>query len=218
MWLSARNTQSMRRSPYRGAARAHEPTIPCRDSGSPASGNVAAVSPLSRRAFLGVLGTVAGTVAVGCDESSTTSPTDTPDSSVPPAGTPRSESTGVDSADAGIVAAAVATHRGLQATYRGLTRVHPSTRPQVEVLVDQLAAHLSALGQPAAATDPPARTLRRRSRALTEVRDAEASAGSDRLADSLLAESGDLARVLASVAASHAQHVDVLDDLLRVDE
>ncbi len=111
----------------------------------------------------------------------------------------------------------MATHRALQASYRGLIRTHPSIRPRVEVLADQLGEHLIALGAPASPSDPATRAPRRQGRALAQVRDAESGAGADRLADSLLAESGDLARVLASVAACHAQHVDVLESLLRTD-
>ncbi len=167
------------------------------------SGSVTAVSPLSRRAFLGVAGSVAAAGVVGCDESSTTPRTDAPGSGTP--GSP----------DTDIVAAVVASHQALQSVYRALVRAHPSTRPQGEVLIDHLAEHLSALGEPTTPGGPPRRMSPRRSRAVASVRAAEASARRDRTADSLLAESGDLARVLASVAACHAQHVIVLDDLQR---
>jgi len=113
-----------------------------------------------------------------------------------------------------MIASAVVSHRALQASYRGLTRAHPSTRPDVEVLVDHLGEHLSALGHPVSPTDPPSRTEGNQTRALARLRAAEATAGADRAAASLVAESGDLARVLASVAACHAQHVALLDDLL----
>lgn len=112
------------------------------------------------------------------------------------------------------MAAAVATHRELQSAYRGLASTHPSTRPDVRTLVDHLGEHLRALGQPAAPSRPPARTPHRVRAALAGVRDAESSAVADRSAAARLAESGDLARALASIAACHAQHTDALTDLL----
>ncbi|MGI8985974.1 MAG: twin-arginine translocation signal domain-containing protein [Nocardioidaceae bacterium] len=158
------------------------------------------MSSLSRRTFLGAAGAVAGAAVVGCDGSSPTA---------------RSGPAGTGAPDAELVAAAVTTHRALLASYGGIVRAHPSTRPEVKVLMDQLGEHLSALGAPTHQSGRPPPARRRRPEALTALRDAEAGASADRVADSRFAESGDVARVLASVAACHAQHVDVLDDLLR---
>lgn len=174
------------------------------------------MSPLSRRTFsglavLGFAGMVAG-AAAGCDESSA------PRSEVQPSGVPTGTGgpapTTAPGPDVDIVAAAVAANRALQASYRGLTRAHPTLRPQVDVLADQLGEHLLALGEAPSPVLPLPRTPRRAARALAAVRDAEVSARAGRGADSLVAESGDLARVLASMAGCHAQHVDVLGDVL----
>lgn len=148
---------------------------------------------------------------MGCDGAA---PTGTGGSDAAPESA-RPEPAGPQASDLDIVAAAVATHTTLLGSYRELIAAHPSTRPGVAVLVDQLGAHLSALGGAGSPTDQPARTSAGRTLALTRLRGAESRASADRLADCLLAGSGDLARVLASVAACHAQHVDVLDDLVR---
>jgi hypothetical protein len=97
--------------------------------------------------------------------------------------------------------------------YTGLVAAHPEVRRAVVPLRAHLVEHLTALGE--SAGNEPAPSARSRRRALDALAAAERTATQDRLADARTAASGDLARVLASIAASHAQHVVVLDGLSR---
>jgi hypothetical protein len=102
--------------------------------------------------------------------------------------------------------------RRLAESYEGLAARHPGTRRATVLLRTHLREHLDALGDqaPGAAR---ARSSRSRRQALRELAAAERAASAARLDDALNAASGDLARVLASMAASHAQHALILGEL-----
>lgn len=158
-------------------------------------------------------------LVTGCDEPSSapattsapTPPPETPalggradDGSPPPASTA--------SSDQNLVARAVEQTRRLAESYDGLAVRHPGTRRATALLRTHLREHLDALGDqaPATARRPTPRSRRRAVRALAA---AEQAASAARLDDALIAASGDLARVLASMAASHAQHALILSEL-----
>lgn len=95
--------------------------------------------------------------------------------------------------------------------YTGLVAVHPEVRRAVVPLRAHLVEHLTALGERAGSRAE--RSPRSRQRALRALLATERTASQERLADARTADSGDLARVLASIAASHAQHALLLDRL-----
>lgn len=168
---------------------------------------------ISRRLLLG-----AATAALlgGCtDGSSTTSATSA--SAAPAAatgGSPNSARSGEVSTDLRLVERAVASGRRLVADYAGLVTAHPDVRRTTAPLRDHLVEQLTALGEDVTATKPNS-AARSRQQALRTIATAERSASRARLEDAGEAASGDVARILASIAASHAQHALVLEGLPR---
>jgi hypothetical protein len=116
------------------------------------------------------------------------------------------------SADDRLVANAVAGALGLAGAYAALAARHPDTRRTTAPLRAHLREHLAALGEEGRPTrkEPAARS---RSRAVQAVLTAEQAASAARTEDAVAAASGDLARALASIAACHAQHAIVLEEL-----
>lgn len=172
--------------------------------------------PVARRRFLAAVGVVAAGLAAGCtddDETRRVTPTPTPTTAPPPDPTTTSTPQTVDR-DTALVAAVRRDEQRLVATYRAASQRHPQLRPDVEVLQAHHVAHLEVLGAGAAGAREPARGRSAR-QAVLDLRRRERQAVSDRRRDALAAGSGELARVLAAMAASSAQHVVVLDGLAR---
>jgi hypothetical protein len=171
--------------------------------------------PISRRVLIGAATAV---LLSGCDDeppkpSATATPAETDTATgatTDPDGTGSAQPS-VSPADARLVARAVTRARGLVADYAGLVAAHPDVRRAVSPLRGHLVEHLTALGEKAGSEA--ARSPRSRQRALRALLATERTALQERLADARTADSGDLARVLASIAASHAQHALLLDRL-----
>jgi hypothetical protein len=169
--------------------------------------------PISRRVLL--LGGATALLVSGCDDEPAAAPT-TPTGSEP-ASEPGSEpgspgSTAEVTGDDALVERAIARARDLAAAYAALAARHPDTRRTTAALRAHVNEHLTALGQEPAA-DGQVRSVRSRKQAVRAVLTAERRASAARLDDAVAAFSGDLARVLASIGASHAQHVLVLERL-----
>lgn len=170
------------------------------------SGSVARVpeEPISRRVLL--LGGATVVLIGGCDDESSIIPTPPEDSQPSSPGTPKA------TGDERLVERAVDGARDLDAAYAALGARHPDTRRTTAPLRAHLVEHLTALGdEPASGGRTSA--VRSRTRAVEAVLTAERAASAARLDDAVAAASGDLARVLASIGASHAQHALVLEGL-----
>jgi hypothetical protein len=160
---------------------------------------------ISRRVLL--LGGATALLVSGCDDEPDAAPTPTVDSEpASPDSTP--EVTGDDV----LVDRAVAGARDLAAAYAALAARHPDTRRTTAPLRAHVVEHLTALGEEPVAGGR-ARAVRSRQQAVRAVLAAERAASAARLDDAVAAASGDLARVLASIGASHAQHALVLERL-----
>lgn len=148
----------------------------------------------------------------GADPGSTTAdPSPTTADPKPTAGGTDSPDTEV-SADDPLVANAVAGALELAGAYTALVVRHPDTRRTTAPLRAHLLEHLAALGDDGRPTRP-APAARSRRRAVQAVVTAERAAAAARMEDAVAAASGDLARALASIAASHAQHAVELEEL-----
>ena len=103
----------------------------------------------------------------------------------------------------------VRDERRLEAAYRAAVTRHRVLRREVGPLIAHHQAHLKMLG---AAPDQSSQRDRSRSArdAVAALRQLEIDATSSLRRHALAARSGDLARVIASMAASSAQHGDVL--------
>jgi hypothetical protein len=101
----------------------------------------------------------------------------------------------------------------LAGRYAGVLRRHPDLGPTVRPLLGHVEEQLGILGS---ATDVRARRFpARNARTAVEALIAELEAALvDRRRQCLRAGSGDFARVLASIATSHAQHAVVLGSTL----
>jgi hypothetical protein len=167
--------------------------------------------PISRRLLLGA---ATATLLSGCDDEPAASPR--PPGTTGPGPDPTAGGTASagapDAADDRLVANAVASGRELAGAYTALVARHPDTARATAPLRAHLREHLAALGDEARPTRP-APAVRSRQRAVMAVMTAERAASSARLEDAVAAASGDLARALASIAASHAQHALVLEQL-----
>jgi len=172
--------------------------------------------PVTRRRFVAGAGLLVAAAVTGC--------TDSDDPTAPAADRtlPATEATGTgqdidpttppDDADADLVAAVLQGEDRLVTAYRihGVDR--PDLRRELETLADHHRSHLRVLGGAPAQAAPatprvsPAVGVRR-------LRQLEAGAVEQRRRDAVAARSGDLARVLAAMAASSAQHVVVLERL-----
>ena len=182
------------------------------------SGSVRAVQagPVTRRRFVAGAGLLVAAAVTGC--------TDSDDPTAPAADRtlPATEATGTgqdidpttppDAADADLVAAVLQDEDRLVTAYRIHGVGRPDLRRELDTLADHHRSHLRVLGgapAQAAPTTPrvsPAVGVRR-------LRQLEAGAVEQRRRDAVAARSGDLARVLAAMAASSAQHVVVLERL-----
>lgn len=167
-----------------------------------ASGSVAGVpeEPFSRRVLLG------GATALllgGCEGDPSGTPT-------PSQGSSRSKGSDAPAptGDEQLVTRALRSAARLAAAYRTLAARHPETRSLARPLRAHLLEHLTAFGGTEQATAPVRSSLRD---ALDGLLAQERAASQGRAEDAVVAESADLARTLASVAAAHAQHVVVLE-------
>lgn len=163
---------------------------------------------MSRRAFVGAAGVAIGAGLTGC----TGSPVIT---GPRPSVTGSTATTTVPSGDDHRVASALLDLQRLAARYTATAQVHRSLRAPLRPLRRQLAEQATVLGGTLDAR-PLLRTPQVPSsgRALRALQDAERRAGAARRIDALAAVSGQLARLLAALAASHAQHVVVLTEAL----
>lgn len=163
--------------------------------------------PVARRCLLIGLGVLAGMLAAGC--------TGDDDDTIPPPGTatasgpiPTPAPTTTVDPDTATVDAVRRDEDRLVAAYRSVGQ----RRPELRILQAHHRHHVRLLGgEPShAAPTRPRQTTRA---ALKWLRGLETQAAAHRRGDALAAVSGDLARVLAAMAASSAQHVVVLDAL-----
>lgn len=134
-------------------------------------------------------------------------------------------------ADDLVRAAAVAAETSLLEAYAATSLAHPDLAGRLQTYADHHRAHLEALtptgapsgdptasgiagpgatGPTATGTSPPVSVPADPSAALASIGQAEAAAAAARTADCLAADDGELARLLASVAASEALHRDAL--------
>lgn len=174
--------------------------------------------PVDRRRFLVGLAGLAGMLAActGDDGDATQSPgsaTTSGQPTTPTAPTPTAPTspTAIDR-DAALVDAVRRDEDRLFAAYRAALRKHRQLRRDLAVLQGHHEAHLEVLGARPAGSDAPAATGSAR-QAVADLARRERAAVAGRRRDSGAATSGELARVLAAMAASSAQHVVVLDAL-----
>lgn len=162
---------------------------------------------MARRRFLVGLGALAaGTLAAGCtgDDDASTRP---PGAATASAAAP----TTVDP-DASLVTTVRRDEGRIVAAYRGVLRQQPQLRPDLDVLQAHHETHIDVLGGRTAGipASAPAGSARA---AVADLMRLEQQAVAARRDDALAARSGELARVLAAMAASSAQHAVVLDNL-----
>ncbi|MDN5853980.1 MAG: hypothetical protein L0K86_14255 [Actinomycetia bacterium] len=155
---------------------------------------------LSRRTFLaaGVLATA--TLASGCSVVDDVLPDD-----AEPSQAPESESS-----DDQLMADALADQEQMLALCLAVRAQHKSARKVLAPLVRHHREHVRVLGG-----DPSSRRARSgmsssQKKALTALRRKESTAAKQRAHDAQRAKSGELARVLAAIAASQLQHEFVL--------
>ena len=168
--------------------------------------------PLTRRRFLAGTGLVATSLTAGCSGSGeTVSPRpSTPVTSTPASSTPQPSP--VDP-DAQLVMAVVRDQQRLVAAYRAELGRHRELRSALGALLDHHETHLDVLRAAARGSgeSTPGRSVQQ---AVAHLRRLEADATTFLRSQANAASSGELARVLASMAASAAQHVVVLDGLV----
>lgn len=179
----------------------------------------------SRRTVVTALALAPVAVASGCtlSRTPTTEPADAPtgggptDKATKPTVTPTVVETNPDVA---LVVAARRTVVQLVAAYDATLRRHRRLRPTLATMLERHRRHADVLG--GAVTDEPRGTTgsapvpepiqvpRRARLAVAALRVAEQNAQRTHLRHTRAAQSGALARVLASMAASEAQHVTLL--------
>lgn len=163
---------------------------------------------LSRRRFLFGTATAGAAAALaGCGSAATD----------PAANPPPTSSAGAGAASPGaapasnvrLVEGAIAHEAALLVLYAAAGRAQRDLQESLDRLVSQQDEHIAALRAALTSPEPRPRPRRRRlsgSRevVLEKVRGGAADAQSARRADALAAQSGPLARLLASISASHA--------------
>jgi len=172
------------------------------------SGNLAHVrSTVTRRRFLARAASLGVTAVAGCHigTSGTVSRSDAP---MLASGAP-------ENPDDPLLRAAVADMTALSATTRATIRTHPGLTEQLQPLTRVVNQQLAVLGS-ANPQEQPTRTTTRPStrpvpddadRALSDLRHQTQRATTARLDDTLAAESGPFARVLAAISAGLSQQV-----------
>lgn len=156
--------------------------------------------PLPRRRLLAAAGVAFGCLGAGCTE--TTRPSAAGTTTSPSS----SEPANAEGADAALVAAVVRAENRLLDAYQAVLGGSAGT---LHAFAEHHRQHVLLLGGL-----PDQRTGRRRlSRDLQRLRDLEDMAATRLRGQALAARSGDLARVLASMSASSAQHAVVLNRL-----
>jgi hypothetical protein len=117
-------------------------------------------------------------------------------------------------ADLKLREAALISEHSLLQRCEATARRHPALEPALRPLVRDHRAHVRVLRSlsdaPVRQAKPAQRVPADRSKALAEVRQAERRAVEARVADCVEAASGELASLLAAVAASGAQHTSLL--------
>lgn len=171
----------------------------------------------SRRAVLAALALVPFSAVTGC-----TLVAEPRDGRSPVGGPEPDESDSVDPApepDLLLVVAAVSTVDDLVTAYLSTQRRHPRLRRALQPLLARHRTHLKVLRSTVDGSEPAdweqsgggsPEVPRRADAALASLRDAESAAAGTHLVHTGRAQSGALARLLASVAASEAQHVALL--------
>ena len=157
--------------------------------------------PTRRQLLAGVAGVVAAGVS-GCASTA----------GEPAAGAPDGGADAVDESDLALADRAAGSAATLLAAYRATVRRHRSLRSMLDPLAAHHAEHVQVFAPDAAPpTGRPAAVPRGPQQALAALGSAERRTASARRRDVLAADSGDLARALASAAACQAQHVVLLD-------
>lgn len=177
------------------------------------SGSVKRVDarPVARRDFLGFvcLGVV---TATGCTADESPSPSPTPG--------PTSSASSDPDPDLLLLSAVRRDEARLIGEYRAVISQHRQLRRDLDPLLDHHRTHLVVLGTNADRSSSPvdhngAETRRTSGAAISKLQKVEDIASYDRRHDALAAHTGELARFLAAMSASSAQHAVVLDDLGR---
>jgi len=178
------------------------------------SGTVRSVTerPVTRRRFLAgaTLATTTLSACTGKGERTVRRPSPSPLPSPSPSAP--SVTAAPTDADTMLVAAIVRDKQRLVAAYQATLSGHRSLRRDIRVLLVHHRDHLDALGAAAAKPARPDRggSLRE---AVAGLRRLEIDATRSLRGRALAARSGDLARVIAAMAASSAQHADLLGAL-----
>ena len=156
--------------------------------------------PTRRQLLAGVAGVVAAGVS-GCASTAGDSATGAADGGAD----------AVDEGDLALADRAAGSAATLLAAYRATVRRHRSLRSLLDPLAAHHAEHVRVFA-PDAAPPPgrPAAVPRSSRQALAALGSAERRTAGARRRDVLAADSGDLARALASAAACQAQHVVLL--------
>jgi len=159
--------------------------------------------PTRRQLLAGVAGVAAGVVAAGVSGCASTAG----DSAASAA-----DGDAVDEGDLALADRAAGSAAMLLAAYRATVRRHRSLRSLLDPLADHHAEHVQVFAPDAAPpSGRPAAVPRSSRRAIAALGSAERRTAGARRRDVLAADSGDLARALASAAACQAQHVVLLD-------
>lgn len=141
----------------------------------------------------------------------------------PPPQRPGTRTADVDP-DVALLRDVATTTDRLVALYEGVLSRHRELRRELRPLLRAHRRHASALGDAAPGapsqnprntpSQPDVDTPRRAAAAVREIRTAERDASAELLGQTRRAESGTFARLLASMSACSAQHVQVLDGAL----
>jgi hypothetical protein len=151
-----------------------------------------------------LLGGATALLLGGCDDEPSATPV--PSQAAEP---PDGPAAAAPSGDERLVVRVLRSTGELAGAYAAVAARHPSTRSMTRPLRGHLLEHLTAFGQPDPPEAAPASASLRR--AVNRLLVGERAAAAARAEDAVAAVSGDLARTLASVAASHAQHIVVLE-------
>ena len=120
-----------------------------------------------------------------------------------------------ESPDEELITAALADQERLLATCLGVRARHKSTRQTLAPIVEHHREHIRVLGGEPSNQRDRSRIPSAPGKALRALRQKEAAAAKRRASNAQQAEAGELARVLAAIAASQRQHEYVLDAAIR---
>lgn len=164
---------------------------------------------LSRRRFLSGTATAGAAAALAGCAPAATDPAANPTPTSSAGASAASPGAAGPATDVRLVEGAIAHEAALLVLYAAAGRAQRDLKQSLERLVAQQDEHIEALRAALTSPEPRPRPRRRRlsgSRevVLAKVRGGAADAQSARRADALAAQSGPLARLLASMSASHA--------------